>query len=101
MGDNTETNNQVLGEGFAIEANDTEDVLIFMPTSESQILGVKVSIEVCCEIALEDKRCDMLIDLTEAITQTMVGRYKLFKKAHMQEYKGTLRLTDRGVMEVS
>lgn len=100
MGDNSEANNQVLGESFAIEANETEDILIFVSTGTGEVFGVKVSIQVCSQVSLEDRRCDLLTDLTEAVTQTMVGLYRLTKKMHSQEYKGTLRLTNAGLMEL-
>lgn len=99
MGNNSEANNQVLGEGFAIEANETEDVYIFVSTRTGEVFGVKVSIQVCSEVALEDQRCDMLIDLEEAITQTVVGNYRLTKKFHQKEYLGSLRLTSAGLVE--
>ena len=101
MGDNPETDNEILDEVFTVEANDTKDVLIFMPTCASEVFGVKVSVEICSQVSLEDKRCDLIIELTEAITQTMVGRFGLRKKMHLQEYLGTLRLTSDEVMEVS
>lgn len=98
LGNNSEADNQVVGQSFAIEANDTEDVWVFMSTGTGEIFSVKVSVEVCSEVSLEDRRADLLVDFEEALTKTMVGMYRLTKKMHLQEYKGTLRLTDRGVV---
>lgn len=99
MGDNSKTDNKVVGEGFEITAVDTEDTFVFMSTGSREIFGVKISVEVCCEERLEDRRIDLLTELQEALDKTMVGMYKLTKKAHIQEYNGTFRLTDREFME--
>lgn len=101
MGDNSKTDNEVLGEGLTVEANDTKDVLVFMPTGEGEVFGVKVSIEICSQVSLEDKRCDAAIELAEVVTQTMVGRFGLYKKMHLQEHLGTIRLTSEYFMEES
>lgn len=101
MGGDNKTNNEVLVQSFAITATETEDVLVFVSTGAGEVFGVKVSIQVCCQESLEDRRYDLINDTTEAITKTMVGMYRLTKKLHSQEYKGTLRLTDRGIMEGS
>ena len=101
MGDNSTPDNEVVGKGFAITAHQYEDVWYYVSTGKGEIFGVKVSLEVCCEERYEDKRCDLLTDFEEALSKTVVGLYHLSKKMHTQEYKGTLRLTDRGIMEES
>lgn len=99
MGYNSEADNKVVGESPAVTATQTEDVWIYVPTSKSQIFGVKVSLEICSEERYEDRRCDLVIDVQEALLKTMVGMYRLTQKTHIQEYKGTLWLPNRAVVE--
>lgn len=99
MGNNSEADRPLLAEGASVEATHTEDVFLFVPAGTGEALRVKVSIEVHCEDKLEDVRCNMLIDLEEAINQTVVGRYRLLKKRHQKEYKGTVRLSRYGFVE--
>lgn len=89
----------MVGKSFAIEANDTEDVFVFMSTGTGEVFGVKVSVQICSQIELEDRRCDLLTDFEDALVKTMVGLYGLTKKMHIQEYKGTLWLSPDGVVE--
>ena len=99
MGNNSENGDKVLVQGLGVEANNTEDVWNYVPTSEGEIFGVKVSIEVCCQVSLEDRRCDLLRDFEEALFKTMVGYYGLTPRLHITEYKGTLWLADPNSME--
>lgn len=101
MGDNTKADRPLLDEGSSVEATHTEDVFVFMPVGTGQALRVKVLIEVHCEDKLEDTRANMLIDLEEALLKTMVGHYRLLKKSHLKEYKGTVRFSRYGFMEES
>lgn len=101
MGDNSGADNKVVGTCPPIEANHTEDVHYYMSTGKGQIFRVQISVEVCCEVSLEDKRCDLLLELENTLSQTVVGLYGLTKKAHISEYHGTVRFTNREPMEES
>jgi len=101
MGDNSGANNKVVGAFAAIEANHTEDVHYYVSTGKGQIFRVQVSVEVCCEVSLEDKRCDLLLELENALTQTVVGLHGLTKKTHISEYHGTVWFSHREPMEES
>ncbi len=99
MGNNTKTDHEMVEDGFEFEVKTYEDVFIFMPTGESEMFGVKVSLEVCCQESDTDRRIDLTTDFAEAITRTMVGMYRLTQRAHIQEYKGTLRFTNGDTLE--
>lgn len=99
MGDNPETDNWVVEPRTPIEANHTEDMFYYLSVGKGEIFRVEISIEVCCENRFEDRRCDLIIELQEALSQTMVGRFGLTQKVHLSEYHGPLQFTYRGPLE--
>lgn len=101
MGDIAEDDREVVEISFEVTVQNTEDILVFMPVSKGEIIGVKVSLEVHCEEALEDRRIDLITDIKEEITRVLVGRYKFHKKVDFSEYKGTVRLLSRDALEQS
>lgn len=101
MGNHSEADNKVLVQRTPIAANHTEDVFYYMSVGKGEVFRCQISIEICCEVALEDRRCDLLVELQEALSKTMVGVFKLTKKAHIAEYHGTIRLEGREPLEES
>ena len=99
MGDNTSADNQVVGKVPPVEANHTEDVFYYLSVGKGKVFRVQVSIEVCCEVGVEDERCDMLINFQEALSKTMVGMHQLTQKTHISEYHGTVWVEPQSPME--
>ena len=99
MGDNSSADNKMVGEVPPVAANHTEDVFYYVSTRKGKVFRVQISIEVCCEISLEDERCDMLINLQEALSKTMVGMHQLTQKTHISEYHGFIWVTPQSPME--
>lgn len=101
MGDNSSTDNKVVVQSTAVEANHTEDVHYYVSTRTGEVFRVQVSIEICCQVSSEDKRCDLLLELEEALSKTVVGLHGLTKKMHISEYHGTVWATPGEALEFS
>lgn len=101
MGDNSSTDNKVVVQGTAVEANHTEDVYYYVSTRKGEVLRCQISVEICCQVSREDERCDLMLELEEALSKTMVGMHKLTKKMHISEYHGTVWATPGEALEFS
>lgn len=101
MGNNSGSDNEVVVQSVAVEANHTEDVHYYVSTGAGEVFRVQVSIEICCQVSFEDKRCDLLLELEEALSKTVVGMHKLTKKMHISEYHGTVWITPGEAVEFS
>lgn len=101
MDNNAEADNEVVAESDPVKAVHTEDLYYYVSTGKGEIFRCEISVEICVEERLEDRRCDLIIDLEEAIAKTMVGMYGLTQKTHISEYHGTFWAPDRRFMEES
>lgn len=85
----SEANNEVVESGSETAVQVRQGVYTFMSNVEGEIFSVAVSVEVLGQEGLEDRACDLCLEMDEVIQRVVVGNFKLAPVASGTTYYDT------------
>ena len=85
----SEADNKVVESSAETPVQIRQGVYTFMSNVEGEIFSVAISIEVLGQKGLEDRACDIQLELDEALQRVVVGNFKLTPVASGTTYTDT------------
>lgn len=77
MGNNSETDNEVVESSLETTVSSRQGFYSFMSDVKGEVFCITISIQVLGEESLEDRAIDIQTDLDDAIQRILVGNHKL------------------------